>query len=102
MHSLPRLALAMPATGSEPSTAALAWLAGLTARNWRVQHFRSRACPTATEAVGQVGGLPGRHLDAWAEDLVRHARARYVIVVDWPPLSRLQVAAYQAFRRAPP
>ncbi len=65
MNPLPRLALAMPATGSEPSTAALAWLAGLTARHWRVQHFRSRACPTATEAVGQVGGLPGRHLDAW-------------------------------------
>ncbi len=65
MKPLPRLALAMPANGSEPSTAALAWLAGLTARHWRVQHFRSRACPTATEAVGQVGGLPGRHLDAW-------------------------------------
>src|SRR5262249_25586724 len=32
---------------------------------WRVQHFRTRACPTATEAVGQVTGLPGRHLDAW-------------------------------------
>src|SRR5207245_1519622 len=32
---------------------------------WRVQHFRTRACPTATEAVGQVSGLPGRQLDAW-------------------------------------
>ena len=30
-----------------------------------MQHFRTRACPTATEAVGQVTGLPGRHLDAW-------------------------------------
>jgi cobyrinic acid a,c-diamide synthase len=40
-------------------------LAGLTQRRWRVQHFRTRACPTATEAVGQVTGLPGRHLDAW-------------------------------------
>ena len=40
-------------------------LAGLTERRWRVQHFRTRACPTATEAVGQVTGLPGRHLDAW-------------------------------------
>ena len=40
-------------------------LAGLTQRRWRVQHFRTRACPTATEAVGQVTGLPERHLDAW-------------------------------------
>jgi len=43
----------------------LAMLAGLTQKHWRVQHFRTRACPTATEAVGQVTGLPGRHLDAW-------------------------------------
>jgi len=49
----------------EPSTAALAWLAGLTEHRWRVQHFRSRACPTGTQAVGQVTGLPDRHLDAW-------------------------------------
>jgi cobyrinic acid a,c-diamide synthase len=40
-------------------------LAGLTRWGWRVQHFRTRACPTAKEAVGQVTGLPGRHLDAW-------------------------------------
>lgn len=65
MTYLPRLALATPATGTEPSSAALAWLAGLTELRWRVQHFRSRACPTGTEAVGQVTGLPGRHLDAW-------------------------------------
>jgi cobyrinic acid a,c-diamide synthase len=45
--------------------ACLAMLAGLTQRRWRVQHFRARACPTATEAVSQVTGLPGRHLDAW-------------------------------------
>jgi cobyrinic acid a,c-diamide synthase len=37
----------------------------MTARRDRVQHFRSRACPFVTEAVGQVTGLPGRHLDAW-------------------------------------
>jgi cobyrinic acid a,c-diamide synthase len=65
MIHLPRLALATPATGTAPSTAALAWLAGLSERRWRVQHFRSRACPTGTQAVGQVTGLPGRHLDAW-------------------------------------
>src|SRR5260370_42176737 len=65
MIDLPRLALATPATGPEPSLASLAMLAGLTQRRWRVQHFRTRACPMATEAVGQVTGLPGRHLDAW-------------------------------------
>jgi cobyrinic acid a,c-diamide synthase len=65
MVHLPRLALATPATGPEPAAASLAWLAGLTEKRWRVQHFRSRACPTVTEAVGQVTGLPGRHLDAW-------------------------------------
>jgi cobyrinic acid a,c-diamide synthase len=45
--------------------ATLALLAGLTARRLRVQHFRTRACPTATEAVGQVTGMPERHLDSW-------------------------------------
>lgn len=40
-------------------------LAGLTAKRWRVQHFRSRACPTANAAVVEASGLPGRHLDAW-------------------------------------
>jgi len=62
---IPRLALATPAAGPEPSVASLAMLAGLTKHRWRVQHFRTRACPTATEAVGQVTGLPGRHLDSW-------------------------------------
>src|SRR5271163_4062552 len=65
MTEFPRLALATPATGPEPSLATLALLAGLTQRRCRVQHFRTRACPTATEAVGQVTGLPERHLDAW-------------------------------------
>src|SRR3954468_19357322 len=65
MALLPRLALATPASGPEPSPASLAILAGLAERRWRVQHFRSRACPFGTEAVGQVTGLPGRHLDAW-------------------------------------
>jgi len=65
MIPLPRLALATTVAGTEPSPAALAWLAGLTDRRWRVQHFRSRACPVGTEAVGQLSGLPGRHLDEW-------------------------------------
>ena len=65
MNSIARLALATAATGPEPSIASLGWLAGLTERRWRVQHFRARACPTVTEVVGQVTGLPGRHLDSW-------------------------------------
>ncbi len=65
MMEVPRLALATAATGPEPSVMALALLAGLTEKRWRVQHFRTRACPTATELVGQVTGLPGRHLDSW-------------------------------------
>jgi len=65
MTAVPRIALATPATGPEPSTAGLAVLAGLTARRWRVQHFRSRACPTTTEVVAVATGLPERHLDTW-------------------------------------
>ncbi len=62
---LPRVGLATSAIGPEPSVACLAMLAGLTRWGWRVQHFRTRACLTAKEAVGQVTGMPGRHLDAW-------------------------------------
>jgi cobyrinic acid a,c-diamide synthase len=65
MMDFPRLALATSAAGPDPSIAALAMLAGLTERRLRVQHFRSVACPTTTESVGQATGLPGRHLDAW-------------------------------------
>jgi cobyrinic acid a,c-diamide synthase len=62
---LPRVGLATSSTASDPSVACLAMLAGLTRQGWRVQHFRTRACPMAKEAVGQVTGLPGRHLDGW-------------------------------------
>ncbi len=62
---LHRLALAVPGTGPEPSPASLGLIAGLSSFRWRVQHFRSRACPLGTEAVAQATGLPGRHLDAW-------------------------------------
>jgi cobyrinic acid a,c-diamide synthase len=65
MKEVPRLALATAAAGPEPSMMALALLAGLTERRRRVQHFRSRACPTATEVVGEITGLPGRYLDSW-------------------------------------
>jgi cobyrinic acid a,c-diamide synthase len=65
MVRLPRLALATPATEPEPATASLALLAGLAAKRWRVQHFRSRSRPVGSEIVGRITGLPGRHLDAW-------------------------------------
>jgi cobyrinic acid a,c-diamide synthase len=78
MPLLPRLALATVATGPEPALVGLAWLAGLAERRCRVQHFRSIACPTATGLVGQVSGLPGRHLDAWLmpETVLRRLFAR--------------------------
>ena len=65
MIELPRLGLAVAGTGPEPSMAGLALLAGLNSRRLRVQHFRSKACPTSTGVVRQLTGLPGRHLDAW-------------------------------------
>jgi cobyrinic acid a,c-diamide synthase len=89
MIEFPRLALATPAPSPDPSLASLAMLAGLSQRLWRVQHFRTRACPTATEAVGQVTGLPGRHLDAWLMPasvcrglFARAARAAELAVVE--------------------
>ncbi len=65
MSPWPRLALATSCTNPEPSVAVLAMLAGLANRRCRVQHFRSRARPTADLAVQCVTGLPGRHLDGW-------------------------------------
>jgi cobyrinic acid a,c-diamide synthase len=65
MNTYSRLALATPPDGPDPAPASLALLAGLTELRWRVQHFRSRACPYGTEAVEQITGRPGRHLDAW-------------------------------------
>lgn len=65
MIRLSRLALATTADGPEPSAASLALMAGLGERRWRVQHFRSRSCPYGTQAVEQITGRPGRHIDAW-------------------------------------
>ncbi|WP_165072788.1 cobyrinic acid a,c-diamide synthase [Paludisphaera rhizosphaerae] len=62
---VPRIALATSTSGPDPSIAGLALIAGLTARRWRVQHFRTRACPTPTELVAHATGMPGRHLDTW-------------------------------------
>lgn len=65
MTSTSRLALATTSGPAEPSPAALAWLAGLTAKGVLTQYFCSRACPIGTEVVSQITGLPGRHLDSW-------------------------------------
>jgi len=65
MNVRPRLALATPAAGPEPSVAGLAMMAGLKADRWRVQHFRARACPLGNDAARRASGMPGRHLDAW-------------------------------------
>jgi cobyrinic acid a,c-diamide synthase len=62
---VPRIALATSTSGPDPSIAGLALIAGLTARGRRVQHFRTRACPTPTEVVANATGMPGRHLDTW-------------------------------------
>ncbi|WP_435017157.1 cobyrinic acid a,c-diamide synthase [Tundrisphaera sp. TA3] len=78
MMSLPRLALAVSGSGLEPSAASLGLLAGLHSLGWRLQHFRSRACPIGTEAILQATGRPGRHLDAWLmpDDVCRGVFAR--------------------------
>lgn len=65
MMVIPRLALAVPTPEAEPTAASLGLMAGLAELGWRVQHFRARACLTETRAIGEITGLPGRHLDAW-------------------------------------
>jgi cobyrinic acid a,c-diamide synthase len=78
MVAMPRLALMTPPDGPEPAPASLAILAGLAESKWKVQHFRSWARPTGSKLVGQVTGLPGRHLDRWLmpPDLCRAIFAR--------------------------
>jgi hypothetical protein len=55
-------------------------------------------------AAGAIGWLryDGRHLDAWAEDLARHAAGRYRIEVDWAELRRLGESLRARIRRSPP
>ncbi len=89
MRSLPRLALATSPSGPEPGVASLALLAGLNSRGWKVQHFRSWACPVTHQVFGAITGLPGRHLDAWlmpaticADVFARGARLSNLAVVE--------------------
>jgi hypothetical protein len=44
----------------------------------------------------------GRHLDAWAEDLVRHLLTRYQVDVDWIELTRWLGPLRSRFLRSPP
>lgn len=66
MGRLPRIALGtlQPQVDSQP----LAWalLAALSSRGVQVQHFLSRACFTARDAVPAITGLQSRHLDSWS------------------------------------
>jgi cobyrinic acid a,c-diamide synthase len=89
MLCLPRLALATPGAGSEPSAAGLGLLAGLSRKGWRVQHFVSRARPIPHGRLDWAGGLPTRHLDAWLmspevcrEVFARGARRAELAVVE--------------------
>ncbi len=65
MGHMPRLALLTSPTDPDPSVASLAFLGALGATGWKVQHFRSWACPLTSRPIGPITGLPGRHLDAW-------------------------------------
>ena len=65
MASAPRMALLTSGSSPDPSVACLTLLAALSATGWKVQHFRSRACPVSRHPVGPITGLPGRHVDSW-------------------------------------
>jgi cobyrinic acid a,c-diamide synthase len=102
MMEVPRLALATAASGPEPSVLTLAMLAAFTAKGCRVQHFRTRACPTAVELVGQISGLPGRHLDSWLmpdslcqSSFLRGARGAQLSVVEGTLETSVRPEAYQ-------
>ena len=59
-------------------------LAGLSQFGLKTQHFRCRACPTGTEAIHRLTGLPGRHLDDWLmpEEVCRSAFLRGTCYAD--------------------
>jgi hypothetical protein len=78
------------------SPARLGYVAGLAVlATWCWRHsawgpLRFAAAVVLLVAAVAMGWLRhgGRHLDAWAEDLVRHVIARYRIVVDWEVLAQ--------------
>ena len=54
--------------------------------------------------AGAVGWYrhDGRHLDAWAEDLLRHLLRRYRVEVDWDRLAVITTRLLRRVRPAPP
>jgi hypothetical protein len=54
---------------------------------WPLRIVAAIAILAAAAAVGWMRH-DGRHLDAWAEDLVRHVLTRYRVVVEWDKLPR--------------
>jgi cobyrinic acid a,c-diamide synthase len=74
----PRLGLATPSDATEPATATLAMLSGLSQKGWRVQHFRCHARPAPDVLVEATTGRASRHLDAWLmpPDVCRDVFAR--------------------------
>ena len=88
------------------SPARLGYVAGLAVLAswcWRQPVWtplRILAALVLMAAAGVVGWLryDGRHVDAWVEDIARHARARYSIIVDWSTLRRLTTTAHEVFR----
>jgi hypothetical protein len=54
---------------------------------WPLRIIAAIALLAAALAVGWMRH-EGRHLDAWAEDLARHALARYRLSIEWGQLPR--------------
>jgi hypothetical protein len=90
------------------SPARLGYVAGLAVLAswwWRQPVWvpvRIAAAIALLAAAGAVGWVryDGRHLDAWAEDLVRHVVGRYRVVIHWTELQGL-TARIRLLRRPP-
>lgn len=66
MGRLPRFALGTLQAQVDSQPLSWALLAALSRRQVQVQHFHSRACFTARDAVPVITGEPSRHLDSWS------------------------------------
>jgi hypothetical protein len=92
------------------SPARLGYVAGLAVLAswcWRQPVWTPLRLVSAVLLLGLAGAVgwlrhEGRHLDAWAADLARHALKRYRVEIDWVELRRLPAAIAARFKRAPP